>query len=106
MGFFDFSTMFIFVMLRNCDVIVIILSSYTRVIPCQIIRFLAIFPRTSSDSFEIWHTCRNCLENNIRQFFFYLGQPSSEIWPCEKTKKSDVFLGKTRISNAYKSGSI
>ena len=40
-----------------------------RVIPCQINRFLAIFPRTSSDSFEIWHTCRNCLETNIRQIF-------------------------------------
>ena len=58
-----------------------------RVIPCQIIRFLAIFPRTSSDSFEIWHTCRTCLENNIRQFFFYLGQACSEIWPCEKMEK-------------------
>ena len=57
------------------------------VIPCQIIRFLAIFPRTSSDSFEIWHTCRNCLENNIRQIFFYLGQARSEIWPCEKMEK-------------------
>ena len=57
------------------------------VIPCQNIRFLAIFPRTSSDSFEIWHACRNCLENNIRQFFFYLGQVRSEIWPCEKMEK-------------------
>ena len=34
-------------------------------IPCQINRFLTIFPRTPSDSFEIWHTCRNCLETNI-----------------------------------------
>ena len=34
--------------------------------------------------FEIRHTCRNCLENNIRQIFFYLGQARSEIWPCEK----------------------
>ena len=58
-----------------------------RVIPCQIIRFLAIFPRTSSDSFEIWHTCRNCLENNILQIFFYLGQARSEIWSCEKMEK-------------------
>ena len=41
-----------------------------RVIPCQINRFLAIFPRTPSDSFEIWHTCRNCLETNIRRIFF------------------------------------
>ena len=40
------------------------------VIPCQINRFSAIFPQTPSDSFEIWHTCRNCLETNIRQFFF------------------------------------
>ena len=61
--------------------------SESWVIPCQIIRFLAIFPRTSSDSFEIWHTCRNCLENNIRQIFFYLGQARSEIWPCEKMEK-------------------
>ena len=74
-----------------------------RVIPCQIIRS---FPRTSSDSFEILHTCRNCLENNICQIFFYLGQPNSEIWPYEKAKKKWRFLGKTRISNAYKSGSI
>ena len=36
-----------------------------RVIPCQINRFLANFPWTPSDSFEIWHTCRNCLETNI-----------------------------------------
>ena len=28
------------------------------------------FPRTPSDSFEIWHTCRNCLESNICQIFF------------------------------------
>ena len=59
-----------------------------RVIPCQIIRW---FPRTSSDSFEIWHTCRNCLENNIRQIFFYLGQARSEIWPCEKMKKWRIY---------------
>ena len=58
------------------------------VIPCQIIRW---FPRTSSDSFEIWHTCRNCLENNIRQIFFYLGQARSEIWPCEKMEKWGFF---------------
>ena len=32
MGFFDFPTIFIFVVLRNCDVIVIILSSYTNLI--------------------------------------------------------------------------
>ena len=25
------------------------------------------FPLTSSDSFEIWHTCRYCLETNIHQ---------------------------------------
>ena len=59
--------------------------------PCQIIRFLAIFPRTSSDSFEIWHTCRTCLENNIRQIFFYLGQARSEIWACEKMEKWRFF---------------
>ena len=62
-------------------------TTSTYFIPCQIIRFLAIFPRTSSDSFEIWHTCRNCLENNMRKFFFYLGQARSEIWPCEKMEK-------------------
>ena len=45
-------------------------SIHVWVIPCQIIRFLAIFSRTPSDSFEIWHACRNCLETNIRQFFF------------------------------------
>ena len=61
------------------------------VIPCQIIRFLAIFPRTSSDSFEIWHTYRTCLENNIRQIFFYLGQARSEIWLCEKMEKWRFF---------------
>ena len=58
-----------------------------RVIPCQINRW---FPLTPSDSFEIWHTCRDCLEtnnSNIRQIFFNLGQASSEIWACEKMKK-------------------
>ena len=30
---------------------------------------------------------RTCLENNIRQIFFYLGQARSEIWPCEKMEK-------------------
>ena len=55
-----------------------------RVIPCQINRW---FPLTPSDSFEILHTCRNCLETNTRQFFFNLGQASSEIWVCEKMKK-------------------
>ena len=56
------------------------------VIPRQFHGFSAIFPRTPSHSFEIWHTCRNCLETNIRQFF-YLGQASSDIWACEKMKK-------------------
>ena len=79
-----------------------IFLSHVRVIPCQIIRW---FPRTSSDSFEIRHTCRNCLENNIRPIFFYLGQARSEIWPCEKMEKWR-FLGQTRISNGYKSSSI
>ena len=65
----------------------VIIRKDMRVIPCQINRFLAIFPRTSSDSFEIWHTCRNCLETNIRHFFLNLGQASSEIWACEKMKK-------------------
>ena len=36
------------------------------IIPCQINRW---FPLTLSDSFEIWHTCRNCLETNMCQFF-------------------------------------
>ena len=41
-------------------------KSHKWVIPCQINRW---FPLSPSDSFEIWHTCRNCLETNIRQIF-------------------------------------
>ena len=58
------------VLIINCIWFVVVMCCVSiRVIPCQINRFLAIFPLTSSDSFEIWHTCRNCLETNIRQIF-------------------------------------
>ena len=29
-----------------------------RVIPCQFNKFLDVFPRTPSDCFEIWYSCR------------------------------------------------
>ena len=48
--------------IRNSADVMTRLSDW--VIPCQINRW---FPLTPSDSFEIWHTCRNCLETNIRQ---------------------------------------
>ena len=31
---------------------------YSRVIPCQFNKFLDVFPRTPSDCFEIWYSCR------------------------------------------------
>ena len=37
------------------------------VIPCQINIW---FPLTHSDGVEIWHSCVNCLETNIRQVVF------------------------------------
>ena len=55
--------------IKHCSILILPQShphlEHNWVIPCQINRFLTIFPRTPSDSFEIWHTCRNCLETNI-----------------------------------------
>ena len=59
----------------------------TRALECRTSLFYMGFGHFStdpSDSFEILHTCRNCLETNIRQICQNLCQASSEIWACEK----------------------
>ena len=68
------------------------------VIPCQINRG---FPLTLSDSFEIWHTCRNCSETNIRQFF--LSRSSSyrdmAVWKNEKVMFFKVLINLNVVLN-------